>query len=437
MVKSIIQSARFQKYFQNVSWLVFEKVFTLFVAMVVGIYVARYLEPVNYGMLSYSISFVGIFAAFVTLGLDQILVRELAKDPSLKEELLGTSLLLKLGGFFFLIAAMMAILPLMKHASVTNTLIMIVAAAEIFKAFEVVKCYFQSRVLSKFVVQVQLLINLFGSSVKILLVIVEAPIVWFAFVVLLNGFLNAVGYIWVYTKNGESPLKWRFNKGLAGSLLKESWPLIFYGFALLTQARIDQVMLGKLLNNYEVGQYSVALRFIEIFGFIPMVLSSTFAPAVTQAKQISLALYHNRLMNFYRLMFSMFLVVAVPIYLFAEDIIVLLYGIEYQPAGILLSLFAVRLFFTNMGVGKSLFILNESLFKYSLVTVAIGAIVNISLNFILIPILASIGSIIASVVSFTITIFVIDLFLPKTRTNQKLIFKGIFSFWKLKEVFKT
>jgi O-antigen/teichoic acid export membrane protein len=300
----------------------------------------------------------------------------------------------------------------------------------------VINYFFQAKVLSKYVVQVQLLINLVLSLVKLGLVFAHAPLIWFAIIIVLGSIFNALGFLYAYKKREGSPWNWEFRKPLAYMLLRESWPLALYGIALHIQARIDQVMLGKMMNNIEVGQYSVALRFIEIFGFIPMILMNTFAPAVTKAKAISEAFYHLRLVGLYRLMFLAFLLTAVPIYFFAEDLITLLYGLQYQAAGYLLSLFALRLFFANMGVGKSVFIVNESLFKYSLFTVVIGAATNITLNYLLIPRYASVGSIIASMISFTVSIFIVDLFFQKTRENQWLMFKGIFSFWRLKEFLK-
>jgi O-antigen/teichoic acid export membrane protein len=167
---------------------------------------------------------------------------------------------------------------------------------------------------------------------------------------------------------------------------------------------------------------------------MPMVLMATFSPAVAKAKTINEELYHSRLVNLYRLMFLAFLVIAIPIYFFAEFAITTLYGLEYQSAGYLLSLFALRLFFSNMGVGKSVFIINESLFKYSLITVVLGAITNITLNYFLIPRFASVGCVIASMISFTVSIFLVDFLFHKTRENQRLMFKGIFTFWKLKEI---
>jgi O-antigen/teichoic acid export membrane protein len=427
-------SLRLRKYVENAFWLIFEKGFSLFVGMVVGIYVARYLRPESYGLLNYSLSFVSIFSAFSTLGLDQIIVRELAKGPGRKDELLGTGFILKVVGSALLIVLMMVMLAFMDHSPFTNSLIMIIAAAEIFKGFEVINYFFQSKVLSKYVVQIQVLMNLLISVAKVGLVFIHAPLIWFAVIVVVGSILNAVGFIYAYQAREGTPWKWNFSKAVAGELLRESWPLALYGVALNIQARIDQVMLGKMMNNYEVGQYSVALKFIEIFGFVPIVLMNTFTPAVTKAKVADEQLYHSRLVNLYRLMFLTFLLVAIPIFFFAKDVIVFLYGFEYQAAGYLLSLFALRLFFSNMGVGKSVFIVNESLFKYSLLTVIVGATANITLNYFLIPLHGTVGAVVASMLSFTISIFLVDLFFERTRLNQKLMFQGMFSFWKIRDV---
>src|SRR5882672_10101224 len=91
-------ASRFRKYIENAFWLIFEKGFSLFVGLVVGVTVARYLRPEAYGLLNYSISFAGIFSAFSTLGIDQIIVRELAKEPEKQSELLGTGFIIKIAG---------------------------------------------------------------------------------------------------------------------------------------------------------------------------------------------------------------------------------------------------------------------------------------------------------------------------------------------------
>jgi O-antigen/teichoic acid export membrane protein len=86
------------KYFKNTSWLFFEKILRMIVGLFVGIWVARYLGPEQFGLFSYAQSFVGLFIAIATLGLDGIVVRELVKDESRRDELIGTAFYLKLIG---------------------------------------------------------------------------------------------------------------------------------------------------------------------------------------------------------------------------------------------------------------------------------------------------------------------------------------------------
>jgi O-antigen/teichoic acid export membrane protein len=336
---------RLKKYVENAFWLIFEKIFSLLVGMVVGVYVARYLQPEAFGLLNYGIGFVSIFSAFSTLGLDQILVRELAVGRTEKDDLLGTAFVLKMAGSIVLLSLMLFVLPFMNHGSMANTLILIIASAEIFKGFEVINYFFQSKVKSKYVVQVQLLINLTISVSKIVMVLQHASLISFAVIISVGSLLNAVGYIHAYRTREGGLVRWRFRRQLAAGLLRESWPLALYGLALHTQARIDQVMLGNMMNNYEVGQYTAALKIVEIFGFVPMILMSTFTPAVTKGKAVGEELYHSRLLNLYRLMFTAFLLVAAPLFFFGEQIVSVLYGADYHAAGYLLTLFSLRRFF--------------------------------------------------------------------------------------------
>jgi O-antigen/teichoic acid export membrane protein len=130
-------------------------------------------------------------------------------------------------------------------------------------------------------------------------------------------------------------------------------------------------------------------------------------------------------------MFILFLLVSIPIFLWSNKIVIILFGQEYKEAGILLSLFAIRLFFTNFGVAKSLFITNESLFKYSMLTAIIGSLVNVILNYILIPHYAAVGALWATIASFGTTTFLIDLLYPRMYGNLILMGKAVLYPWRL------
>ncbi len=98
----------------------------------------------------------------------------------------------------------------------------------------------------------------------------------------------------------------------------------------------------------------------------------------------------------------------------------LLFGIEYQSAGILLALMSSRLFFTNMGVARGTFILTENLMKFSLMTTILGTIANIGLNYLWIREYGAVGAIIATIISFGVTIFLIDILYIKQEIMYSL-----------------
>lgn len=435
----MLRSAGFRKYLTNTSWLFFERIVRLGVVLATGILVARYLGPELFGQLNYATGFVGLFFALTTMGLDEIIVRDMVKHPERQNELLGTSAVIKLVGSVFLVALVLISTFLREMSSLSAMLVVIIAVAELLRPFGVIDWYFMAQVRSRETVIVQMAQVFISAGFKVAMVVLEAPLIYFAWVYVLETTVLAVGYALMYVRDGASLKAWRYTKSMAGYLLGQSWPLIIYGMALYVQAKIDQVMIfdvlkgkvGEAAANEEVGQYSNALKMIEALGFLPVIVQKSLAPAITRARVQNMELYGDRLLNQYRLMFLMFLVTAVPLYFTAEPIMVFLYGEEYRASGYLLSLFAIRLFFTNMGVGKSSFITNESLFKYSLITAVVGAILNITMNYFLIPEYKAIGAIWATIVSFAISIFFMDLLFKSTRQNFKWMIQGITTFWKI------
>lgn len=94
----------------------------MIVGLFVGIWVARYLGPEQFGLLSYAQSFVFLFTAVSTLGLDGIVVKELVKDESNRDELLGTSFSLKLLGAILIFPILAAALFFSLNDLFTNIL---------------------------------------------------------------------------------------------------------------------------------------------------------------------------------------------------------------------------------------------------------------------------------------------------------------------------
>jgi O-antigen/teichoic acid export membrane protein len=420
----------FTKYSNNTVWLFIDRIVRLSIGLFVSVWVTRYLGPNDFGLLSFSQSFVGIFAVFASLGLDSILVNHLIDKKIDSSDLLFTAFTLKLiAGFISVILCFFSVAFFLKSED-SSLLISIISISTIFQAFNVVDSFFQSKTISKYVVFSNIISFIICSIFKLLFVYFDFPLIYFALISIVETCLLALGYLYFFYAN-KLQGKYNFKIKIAKTLLGESWPLILSGGVLMIQSRIDQVMLKEMTNNLEVGYYSTALRLIEVFGFVTVILSNSLSPAIYKAKLISKKLYENRLLNYYRLNFILFLATAIPLYFFSEFIVEVLFGREFMPAGVLLALMSIRLFFTNMGTARGAFIVTEKLFKFSLLAMIIGTLVNICANFILIPVNGAYGSIIATIVSFTVSIFIIDLFIVKGRENLFIMTKAILTFYKL------
>ena len=436
----MFRSSGFRKYLANTSWLFVDRVIRLVFTMGVGILVTRHLGTELFGQLNYSAALVGIFFILTYLGLNEIVVRDLVRHPERRDELLGTSIALKSMGSALVVVIVMAFVLIKGMNPLTISLVLVIALAELLKPVMAFEYFYMARVEGRKVAMVNIVQTLAAAGFKVALVLMDAPLIWFAGAYAVEHLVYGLALIYVYRRDGFQLRLLRYSKRMAGYLLGQAWPLIIYGIALNIQLKIDQVMIFDILSdidgeegaNAEVGQYSVAVKMIEAVSFLPVIIQMSLAPAIARAKVEDHALYEQRLLNQYRLMFLLYLTTSVPLYFIAEPFIVLLYGEDFRLAGQILAIFALRLVFSFIGVAKNSYITNEGLFKYTLFTAIIGAAVNIGCNAWLIPTMRSNGAVWATLLSFTVSVFLIDLLYKRTRPNFRLMTLGMLTFWRIR-----
>lgn len=404
-------SENFLKYLFNTSWLFFEKVLRLISGIFVGIWIARYLGPKDFGLFNYVQSFVGVFAILANLGLDTILVRELVLQKHSQNEVLSTAFLLKLFGSFLLILLLIFILYYTNESKYNVFLVLVIASATIFQAFTVIDHYFQSIVASKYIVYANVFSLIISNTIKIILLVNKASLLSFSFVVLYESFFVAVFYTYFLIKKSKDlRIKLTFKKQIAYYLLNDSWPVILSGIVISIYMRVDQVIIKQLLNTSAVGQYAAAVRLSEAWYFIPMVISTSLYPALINAKKNSKAIYLDRLQKLYDLMTWMAIIVAIPMTFFSDWIVQILYGSDYSESGSVLKVHIWTGVFVFIGLAFSSFLTVENLTKKSFYRTLLGAIVNIALNYIFIPKYGIIGSAYATLIAQIFANYIYDLF---------------------------
>ncbi|MDO8575430.1 MAG: flippase [bacterium] len=397
----------FQKYFQNMSWMFAGRVLTILITFLVNIYIARYLQPLDYGILNYVLSFVGLFAILPSLGVDSILLRELSYNKEKRNSLLGTAFTIKGIGAILAFLLVIVIVFVGKIGSYERLLILIYSTTFFFSAFNVIEIFFQSSVLSKKTVFVQITSTIIVTAFKIYLLINNYGTGWFILAYVLDSLLLAIGSIYVYKKYKEQILKWCFHLPTAKILLNNSWPIILAGFAGMIYLKIDQVMIRNILDNYQLGIYSAAVKLSEFWYFIPGVIAGSVFPAIINAKKTSEGQYLSRLKKLNWLLILIALVIAIPVSLFSKQIINLIFGAKYILSAPSLSVYIWAGVAVFWGAGIAQYLIAENKTVKFFITTSTGALVNIILNFYMIPLLGIVGAAWASLISY----FVVPLML--------------------------
>jgi O-antigen/teichoic acid export membrane protein len=422
-LKILSQHQGFMKYLKNTSWLMGEKILRMGVGLFVGIWVARYLGPEQFGLLSYAQSFVFLFTAIATLGLDGIVVRELVKYPEKRGSLLGTAFGLKLMGAILILPILAVAVQLTSNDNYTNLLVFIIASATIFQSFNIIDFYCQATVQSKYIAWANAATLVISSVIKVALLLNEAPLIAFASMVVFDSIVLTSGLIYFCFKQLKLKLiDLKFSRTIAVELLRDSWPLILSGLVISVYMKIDQVMIKEMLDVEAVGQYAAAVRISEAWYVFPTVLVSALFPSIVNAKKISEKLYYIRLKRLYASMIFLAIMVAFPITFLSDFLVNFLYGNQYAVASNILTVHVWSGVFVFLGLAWSRWILIENKQNLIVISHTIGAILNVIFNYMFIQKYGVIGAAYATFLSYFLS-ELIAFSLYKKEVTFKLIFQ--------------
>jgi PST family polysaccharide transporter len=394
----------------------FDKFLRMSIGLVVGIWLARYLGPKQFGALNFAIAFNSILCSIASLGLDGIIVRDIVRDPDRKYEIIASAFFLKLcSAFIAFVLSLVAIVIMRPDDIQIQWLVAIISAGMIFQTLDIIDLWFQSQLLSKYTVYAKSAVFIALSLVKVLLIVNNAPLMAFAWIALAEVVFGAAALAIAYVISRQYFRYWKLNRSVIKHLLKSSTTLMLSGFAFMIYMRIDQVMLGQICDSREVGIYASALRFSEIWYFIPSVIVASVMPALTEAKIESTEMYYQRLKKLFDVLVRIAYAIALPITIIARPLITHLYGAEFAEAGTVLSIHIWTSLFIFIGIGLSPWIINENKLKFGLFQSLLGAATNIALNLILIPAYGAKGAAIGTLTSQIVATYLILVVTPETR----------------------
>jgi len=395
-------------------------------SLVVGMLTARYLGPSNFGLINYASAYTGFFAAICTLGINDVIVKEIIDHPEQNGMVIGTSLGLRAVSSL-LSAAMIVLISFFVDAGEKTTIIVVALSAfgMVFHIAEVFAYWFQSRLESKVTALSTLIAYVISSAYKISLLIRQKPVTYFALVSSVDYICLGILQYYQYKKHGGEKLSFSLRYGK--QLLQKSKHFILSGMMIAIYGQTDKLMLKPLMGETEVGYYSTAVALCMMWSFVlSAIIESAYPPIFEAAKNNEEELFRKKNIQLYSIVFYISVLVSIIFTIFAPLIIRILYGEKYLPAVVPLRIITWYTGFSYLGVARTAWVVTKDKQKHLFKIYAASAIVNVILNALLIPHYGASGAAVASLTAQIFTTFVVPFFIPDIRENARMMLDSVF-----------
>jgi len=379
---------------------------------------ARYLGVDNFGSLSFTLAFTSFFTFLMDAGLGRLQTREIARDRSHADKITSNILFLK---FFLGIAnfvVMAIIINLMGYPQQIVLLVYIiglsvvlsnfgVAFEAVFQGFETMGYIGISHIISSTILLLgAILITNNGGGLTefaLLYLLSIIVVVIFEFVVSIKKFVSL-----------DKAVDIKFCK----HLLHEAFPFTLSGMFSMVYLKFDSILLSVFKGQKAVGLYSAPSSLSDSLNLFYSSFMTALFPVTSRLYKYS----KDKLMFSFEKSLKYLLVISIPIAIgtsvISDKIIGLIYGAEYTPSVMVLQIliWSAVLVFINLIISNLLNSIDKqvSVAKQN----AMAAMLNFTLNLILIPSYSYIG---ASIASFITQLFsLLYLYSSVSKTEFKL-----------------
>ncbi len=402
MFKLPFEHRGFVKYLANTNWMFLGQLFSLVVSFFVGAWLGRYLGPQNYGVLNYITTFVGVFSFIAGLGIENIIVKQIVETKEKTNSILGTSFVLRLAGGLVAVASMLIAAFTLRVDSTYILWMFIFSLHLVIQAAQITAYYFQANVSARYNTRALIYATIFTSLLKISFIVFQFPF-WTIFAIfMLDSLWQAIGLIFIYKRKVGDFKSWNFDWSLGSNILNKSWYLMFASAVSFMLLRIDQIIIKYYLGETKLGIYAAAVKFAEVWYFVPTVICASLFPAILNARKMDIRYFMRRMYGLYGLLLVLALVISVTTYLIAKIAITSLFGLAYLNSVPIIELYIWSNLGLFLNIAINQYLIVEGRYKAVLQMNLAAVFLCVSLNFIFIPAFALKGAAFATLISYTL-----------------------------------
>lgn len=410
---------------QNTGWLIAGSITRMLVQLIIGAISARYLGPSNYGVLNYVAAYINLFSIICELGLTITIVNEIVKANVSEGTLVGTAIAMRFfAGILSMIALLIITFIVDGNDPIIRGVVIIRAIGLIFDSCNTINYWYQSQLQSKYATLFELMAYIVSSVYKIIILILQKNIFWFAAATTIDSFFIAVFYLMGFKRHSKSKLQFSFQEGKR--LLLIGFPFIFSGIMVFIYGQTDRIMIGKMLTQTDVGYYSCASSIGTMIGFIPQAIMNSGKTIIMDEKKKNKMLFELRTRQTISAVLWVMNIYAFVMFFFGRFAILILFGKDYLPAVNTLKILIWSFGLSYVGTLRNVWLICEDKRQYATVFSTIGAASNICLNFCLIPFWGINGAALATIITQVMTTFFAPAVFKNTRRFSVLLIQALF-----------
>lgn len=420
LLKKIIQSLRNNKEAKNASWLIGGKIAQMVLSFFVSILTARYLGPGNYGIISYVNAYVAFFTSLCTLGINSVIIKDFVEKPQEQGKTIGTTLAMRFVSSFLSAVMIVCIVNVADRGEPTTIVVAVLCSISLlFQVFDTFNYWFQSRYESKVTSIATFIAYAATTLYRIVLLALQKDVVWFAFATAVDYMVLGAILLYFYKKNNGPRLSVSIEKGK--NLLGRSYHYILSGMMVAVYGQTDKFMLKQMLDETSVGFYSLASTVNLMWVFVLQAIIDSLNPTIMRLYEKNREQFNRKNRQLYAIVIYVSMAAAICFVLFAPLIIKILYGNAYMPAVGPLRIITWYTIFSYLGVARNAWIVCENQQKYLKYMYLSAAVINVVLNYFMIPIWGASGAAMASLLTEISTSIILPYFIKDMRPNIKLI----------------
>lgn len=402
---------------RNIAWHSSEKVLRMLISFLVGVWLARYLGPEKFGSFNYILAWLGMFNAIAWLGVGDAVMRDMVRDRSDEGRVLGSTFLIRLFGSLLAIAsALCAARWLGGFDQAQLTLLAILCIGVPFaEAPAGIWIWFASHTNIGPAVLGKNISMILGALLRVAVILTGAGLIALMAAMALESVLLGLSLVGAYLWYGEGFSHWRFDFRHAWKILLTGLPIMLSGLVASLNARVDQIMLGRLASMADVGVYAAAMRFSEIWWVVPPMIVQTLAARYIYPKDL---LGDQLQSNVARIIAGMAMLSLIPCLVFSvigTEVIGFILGKQYLGADsvLLIHIWIAVLIFIDAPVNQYLLAMHRQsqLVVKSMVLLAL----NFALALVLVPQYGPQGAATATLIAQAVTVLILPMLYPPLR----------------------